>query len=158
MIREAFISDHIELTEIAFLAKQGWDYPAGYIEIWKDELTVTQDYIRENAVFVFEQESQVIGFISLVENKQEKTVDNVLIETGFWMDHLFIHPDFQKMGIGKLLTEYLINFCRKSKISSLYIFVDPNAVGFYEKFGAKFVRMSKSSIPDRELPVFVLNI
>jgi hypothetical protein len=39
MIREAFISDHIELTEIAFLAKQGWDYPAGYIEIWKDELT-----------------------------------------------------------------------------------------------------------------------
>ena len=43
---------------------------------------------------------------------------------------------------------------KKYKQNELNIFVDPNAEGFYVKMGAKFVRTSKSSIPDRTIPIY----
>lgn len=156
MIRIAQISDHQVLTEIAFLAKQTWNYPEEYLMIWKDELTITPEYIKNNTVFVYEKENQIVGFISLVENEKKKFIENILIEKGFWMDHIFIHPDFQHRGIGKQLVGFLFNYCKEKQISKLLIFVDPNVVGFYEKLGAQFIRMSDSSIPGRELPVFEL--
>jgi GNAT superfamily N-acetyltransferase len=131
-----------------------WNYPAECLEIWKEELTITPEYIKLNTVFVFEKENQMIGFISLVENKNEKYIGSILVEKGFWMDHLFIHPEFQQMGIGKQLVEFLLSYCLNNQIKELLIFVDPYAVGFYEKLGAQFIRMSESSIPGRELPIF----
>ena len=154
MIRKAEISHHKILTEIAFFAKQTWNYPEDYLEIWKDELTISEDYISSNTIFLFEEENKISGFISLVENSEEKMIGNILVEKGFWMDHLFILPQFQNKGIGKQLVDYLIEFCIENKIPSLLIFVDPNAVAFYEKLGAKFVRNSDSSIPERQLPVY----
>jgi len=154
MIRTAKTSEHELLTKIAFLAKKTWNYPNEYMKVWKDELTITPVYISENIVFVFEEENHVKGFISLAKNNEERMVGNNYIEKGYWMDHLFIHPKFQNLGIGKQLMFYLQNYCKKNGIASLLVFVDPFAVGFYKKLGALFVRISASSIPGRELPVY----
>lgn len=156
MIRPAQISDYLILTKIAFSAKQTWNYPAEYLEIWKDELTITPEYIKLNTVFSYEKENKMIGFITLVENRKDKFIKNILIEEGFWMDHLFVYPNFQHRGIGKQLVDFLLNHCTKRNIAEVFIFVDPNAVGFYEKLGAEFVRMSDSSIPGRQLPIYRL--
>ena len=58
-IREAIIGEARLLTKIAFAAKRTWDYPEEYMIIWKDELTITDDYIDENIVFVAERRKQV---------------------------------------------------------------------------------------------------
>ncbi len=46
-LREKLRAEEAEiLTEISFQSKGYWDYPPEYFDIWKDELTITGDYIR----------------------------------------------------------------------------------------------------------------
>jgi maltose O-acetyltransferase len=147
------------LTEIAFAAKRTWQYPESYFEIWKDELTITKDYINSNIVFVAESDSQVVGFYSIVVIQNDFVSGNVMVKKGFWLEHLFIKPSFQKKGIGRMLLEHALNYCEENWIDDLKIFVDPHATGFYDKMGAKFLENSSSSIEGRKIPVyfFIIN-
>lgn len=155
--RNALTNDAERLTEIAFAAKRIWNYPDEYFTIWKDELTITEKYIDENVVFVAKEIELIVGFVSMVFLPQEKQFGNVKVAAGYWMDHLFVDPNFQHRGIGFNLVEAIKLFCREHRIDSLKIFVDPNAKGFYELVGAKFVENSPSSIDGREIPVFLLD-
>ena len=158
-IRIALPGEAGVLTEIAFTAKRTWNYPESYFEIWKDELTINKDYIHKNIVFVAETDYQVVGFYSIVVIQNNFMAGNVLVKKGFWLEHLFVKPSFQKKGIGRMLMEHALNYCEENWIDELRIFVDPNAVGFYEKMGAKFIENSPSSIEGREIPVyfFIIN-
>jgi maltose O-acetyltransferase len=153
-IRIALPGEYEILTEIAFAAKRTWNYPESYFEIWKDELTVTKDYINNNVVFVAEKGNQVVGFYSIVLIPNDFMAGNVLVKKGFWLEHLFIKPSFQKKGIGKRLMEHALNYCEENWIDELKIFVDPNATGFYEKMGATFIENYPSSIEGRNVPVY----
>ena len=153
-LRKASAKDAAALTAIAFEAKRTWNYPEEYLEIWKDELTITEDYLNESEVFVAEFRRKIIGFYSIVVLQNDKQFGRVTVEKGFWMDHLFIVPDYQHKGVGKKLIKHALDHCKDNWIDVLKIFVDPNASGFYEKMGAAFVRNSPSSINDREIPVY----
>jgi GNAT superfamily N-acetyltransferase len=76
------------------------------------------------------------------------------MEKGLWMEHLFVDPRYMKQGIGSALVSHVREFCLSDSVGRLMVFVDPNAAGFYVKTGAVFVRMSKSSIPGRDIPVY----
>ena len=157
-IRIALPDEAEILTEISFGAKRTWKYPESYFEIWKDELTITKDYINDNIVFVAEKGKQVVGFYSIVVIQNDFLSDNVLVKKGFWMEHLFIKPSFQKKGIGRKLMEHALKYCEENWMDELKIFVDPHAVGFYEKMGAAFIENSPSSIEGREVPVYGFKI
>jgi len=158
-IRIALPGDAEILTKIAFAAKHTWNYPESYFEVWKDELTITKDYTNNNIVFIAKKGKQVVGFYSIVIVQNDFMAGNVLVKKGFWMEHLFIKPSFQKKGIGSMLMEHALKYCEENWIDELKIFVDPHAVGFYEKMGAKFMENSPSSIKGREIPVyfFIIN-
>lgn len=153
-IRIALPSEATILTRIAFAAKHSWDYPESYFEIWKKELTITKEYISQNIVVVAHLGRQIVGFYSIVTVLNDFTAGNVFVKKGFWLEHLFIKPEFQKVGIGKKLTEHALQYCTDNWIDELLIFVDPNAAKFYEKLGATFVENSPSSIEGREIPVY----
>jgi len=157
-IRIALPGEAEILTEIAFAAKRTWKYPESYFEIWKDELTITNEYINNNIVFVAETDNQVVGFYSIVVIQKDFMAGNVLVKKGFWMEHLFINPSFQKRGIGRMLMEHALNYCEENWIDELKIFVDPHAAGFYEKMGATFIENSPSSIEGRAIPVYGFKI
>lgn len=158
-IRDALIDDAMRLTEIAFAAKRTWNYPEAYFKIWADELTISQDYILSNKVILAEIENKIVGFVSVVFVPSDTVFGQVVVNEGYWMDHLFIDPLFQKKGIGHQLFNVAIAYCIDKGIDDLSVFVDPNATIFYEKMGAKFVRKSPSSIEGRTIPVYriVLN-
>jgi GNAT superfamily N-acetyltransferase len=156
-IRKASVSDSPTLTCIAFEAKKTWNYPDHYFEIWKNELTISEEYIQSNMVYLIEFEGVTAGFYSLAVNPADQFFGEVFVEQGWWLDHMFIIPQFQKLGIGSLFMKHLTSFCSEKRITLLRIFVDPNAAGFYEKMGAKKIRSSKSSIPGREIPVYQLD-
>jgi maltose O-acetyltransferase len=158
-IRIALPGEAEILTEIAYAAKRTWKYPETYFEIWKDELTITKDYIKDNIVFVAESGNQLVGFYSIVVVQNDFMAGNVMVKKGFWLEHLFIKPSFQNKGIGQILMEHALNYCEENWIDELKIFVDPHATGFYEKMGAKFMEHSASSIEGREIPVyfFIIN-
>lgn len=158
-IRIALPGEAEALTAIAFAAKRTWKYPESYFEIWKDELTITNGYINDNIVFVAENAKQVVGFYSIVTVVNDFMAGNVLVKKGFWLEHLFIEPSFQRKGIGCLLMKHALNYCKENWIDGLKIFVDPHAKGFYEKMGATFIENSPSSIEGRAIPVyfFIIN-
>ncbi len=157
-IEKAKQSDSSILTEIAFSAKKHWNYPDNYFEIWKDELTITEEYVNQNIVYQASSENLILGFYSIVENKSDFSAGGIFVQKGFWLEHIFIRPNFHEFGIGRQLIEHAKMISKDMKIDNLLVFVDPFAAGFYNKIGAKFLYDSKSSIPDRLIPVYDLKV
>lgn len=153
-IRIALPEESLILTEIAFSAKRTWDYPESYFAIWKDELTIKEDYIRNNIVLEAVINEEIAGFSSVVEVQEDFTSGQVLVTKGFWLEHIFIKPEYQHQGIGSKLLESTCKQCIEKGIEMLKIFVDPNAEGFYKKEGAAFIYESPSSIEGRNIPVY----
>jgi maltose O-acetyltransferase len=158
IIEKAEPSEHSALTEIAFAAKRHWKYPEDYYERWKSELTITGEYIKRNIVYSVKQENRWIGFYSIVENLADFYSEAVFIPKGFWLDHMFIDPEFHRLGIGREMIGHIQKNAPALGIEKLLIFVEPFAQGFYEKIGAEYLYMSKSSIPRRWIPVYELKI
>jgi maltose O-acetyltransferase len=156
-ILKALLSDAQELTEIAFQAKKHWPYPEEYFETWKSELTITKNYIRNNIVYKFVYKDFISGFYSIVINEKDFHVKEVLIQKGIWLEHLFILPAFHKKGFGKELIQHAKNTANELGFLELLVFVDPYAQGFYDKIGAQFINLSKSSIPGRFIPIYSLH-
>src|SRR5665647_1437698 len=89
-IERALKSCYKRLTDISFAAKQYWSYPEEYYDIWRDELTITENYIDKNLVFVVIYEEEIVGFSSVVEVENPFGSGEVFIEKGCWLDHLYI--------------------------------------------------------------------
>jgi len=156
--RKAITSDHKRLTEIAFAAKRHWNYPKEFYEIWLNEMTITEEYILKNQLFLATCNDEILGFSSVVEVSNSTYINEVYIKKGFWLDHLFIDPQYFTKGIGTKLIEFTRAYCREKGISELLIFSEPLAKGFYEKIGAIFMYETPSSIPGRMLPVYSLKL
>ncbi|MEA5114938.1 MAG: GNAT family N-acetyltransferase [Geobacteraceae bacterium] len=157
-IRHAKATDSTILTDISLRAKKYWNYPDEYMERWKDELTITPEYIENNTVFVGELEDKIVGFYSLIEIHHALEIRSILIEKGTWLDHMFILPRYMGKGIGTKFTTHMKAYLSEKRVDKVLIFVDPYAKGFYEKVGAKFRRESDSSIPGRKIPVYEIKI
>jgi len=157
-IRKANCHEHSILTEISFAAKRYWNYPEEYFEIWKEELTITQEYIEKNIVYVAEIDGEVIGFFSIVNVPEDFWTGKVFVEKGFWLDHLFIRPEYIRKGVGTKLMRYVNYVCKEKGIKCLNIFSDPNAKGFYDKIGARYIGESPSSIENRTVSMFEYEI
>jgi GNAT superfamily N-acetyltransferase len=154
VIRDATETDASELTRIAFDAKRHWGYPEQYLSIWKSELTITIEYIATNFVRVKEVNQKIAGFYSLVWIQQSESFGGSDVTKCFWLDHMFILPVFHKQGIGIELFQDLCHVLKEREITEIKIFVDPNAEGFYRKMGAAKLKMSDSSIPGRQIPIY----
>ena len=157
-IEHALEENHSKLTELAFEAKRHWAYPENYMEIWRDELTISRDHILNNLVFTARNGEGIIGFYSITENIEDFYSGEVFVQKGFWLEHIFVKPEFHHWGIGTKLIDHALNLCSEKEIKRLLVFVDPFARGFYEKVGAQFLYDSKSSIPGRKIPVFIFQI
>ncbi len=157
-IRKAVEDDNQWLTSISFEAKRHWNYPAEYYERWRDELTISRDYIRKNIVYVVLYEDVIVGFYSIVENPQDFWSGKVFVERGFWLEHIFIKPEHHRLGIGRKLIEHAKQVAKARGIERLWIFVDPYAKGFYDKIGARFMKESPSSIEGRLISIYELEM
>ena len=157
-IRRALATDALFLTSISFGAKRYWNYPEEYFEVWHDELTITEDYIEQNIVYVAQKKDTIIGYFSIVEVNQEHWNGEVFIRQGYWLDHIYIRPAYIRSGIGTELMEYAQEYCRENGIEKLYIFSDPFANGFYEKLGATYIKESPSSIENRTVSLYEYRI
>lgn len=65
---------------------------------------------------------------------------------------LFVSPKYIQQGLGKQLTAHAIEHSRKNKYNRLKVPSDPNAAGFYKKYGFKIISQKQSSITRRFLP------
>ena len=119
---------HGELTGIAHAAKRHWGYPERWMELWRDVLTITPNYIAENEVYVARLEDEVVGFYALVGSGAKVT-----------LDHLWLSPAQIGTGIGRTLFNHAMATARQLGAEEMEVEADPNALGFYERMGGRRV-------------------
>lgn len=158
-IRRALETEHGPLTQISFRSKQVWNYPTEYFDLWRSELTITPEYIRKHLVFVAERAGQIVGYYSVLHNPKDFwTRSGIFFSAGYWLEHMFILPEHIGQGIGTALMHHAKEQIRGLEGSVMRILVDPNAKGFYEKVGARYIKDVPSSIPGRTTPFFELAV
>ena len=125
MIRPASPDDADVLTTIALEAKRHWGYPEHWIKHWESELTITADFIRENHVYVAEENGEIQGFYALcvADDKAD-------------LEHMWVTPARIGTGVGKELFLDAMERAAQLKVSAVEISSDPNAAGFYKRMGA----------------------
>lgn len=153
-IRRAKPSDALFLTSISFGAKRYWNYSEEHLETWHDELTITEEYIEENVVFVAQKKDTIIGYCSVTEVEEAYWKGENFIKAGYWLDHIYIRPAYIRSGIGSKLIEELICYCRENDIEDLNILSDPNANGFFDKIEEIYTKGMSSNVEERETCLF----
>jgi GNAT superfamily N-acetyltransferase len=148
-IARAKPEDAATLTAIAFAAKRHWGYPERWIEIWREELTVSPEFIASNETHAAIVDCRAVGFYALVR-KGDKLE----------LLRLWVLPDAMGRGIGRSLFMHCVECARELGGHAIEIESDPNAEGFYQRMGARRVGVSVSALDDqrRELPILTFEI
>ncbi|HEY3593198.1 MAG TPA: GNAT family N-acetyltransferase [Polyangiaceae bacterium] len=133
------------LTEIAIAAKRHWGYPEQWIQHWRPTLTITPAFLAIHDAFVARTEERSIGFAAMAAAREL-----------LWLEHLWVWPPAMGRGVGRALFRQAQVRARALGWCGFEIESDPHAGGFYERMGAKVVRMRRTSIHGeaRELPVY----
>lgn len=139
LFEKATEKDAVELTELTLRSKAFWGYSPIQIEGWRDELTVTPNYIQSNQVF------KLIGkgyyAFSIAQAKVAK------------LDFLFVEPDQIGQGYGQILLDNCIDRLKNYDVERIVLDADPNAEKFYIKNGFSVIGQLPSSIENRFLPI-----
>ena len=103
MIRPAKQDEAIILTRISFESKGYWKYPNEYFAIWKQELTISPDYIEKNIVYVYQNSTTIIGYYSIVDLQEDIEISGIKLPKGFWLEHMFIKTRYLFYSFNSLL-------------------------------------------------------
>jgi GNAT superfamily N-acetyltransferase len=125
VFRRARPAEAAVLTQIALAAKQSWGYPEEWMAQWRPDLTIAPGYIGGSPVWVAEWAGTVAGFLGLVQ-----------LEGDWFLEHLWVRPDYQGRGLGRALFSAAVRLARELGATELLIKSDPNAEPFYLKMGA----------------------
>jgi GNAT superfamily N-acetyltransferase len=128
------------LTDIAHAAKRHWGYPEAWIDLWRDDLTYTPERLERQQTFLAHEGDEILGVLSL------SSADPPELE-GLWID-----PGAIGRGIGTALLAAALEAAREGGAGELVIVADPNAIGFYERAGARQDGWLDSLPPGRRLP------
>src|SRR5260370_20112012 len=120
-IRRAQSQDADTLTEISHAAKRYWGYPENWIEHWKEDLTISGDFIANNEVYVAVDGDQILGCCALV--LKDGKAD---------FEHMWIRPEYIGTGIGRSLFMHAMERASNLNAAAVDILADPNAASFYE--------------------------
>jgi GNAT superfamily N-acetyltransferase len=135
------------LKEIAIAAKSVWGYERERVERWADDGDFSPQGLAELVAFVAEADGQTVGWASLR-----------LPEDPAWLDDLWVEPVWMGTGVGALLFRHAAAHARSLGCRRLEWEAEPNAVGFYERMGAHYVRDSKPSAWGRIIPIMGLDL
>jgi len=149
-IRRADPNDAATLTELAHAAKRHWGYPEKWIEIWKEDLTITREFVANNEVFVALSGAEIVGCCALVLSSNETAE----------LEHMWIKPELIGSGVGRALFGHARELAAKLNVRTLEISSDPNAEGFYRRMGATRIGDVKSEIEGqpRVLPRMTVDV
>jgi predicted N-acetyltransferase YhbS len=145
-IRAAVPADADGATAVAHAAKAQWGYPADWIEAWRSELTITAECLTRHRAWCAEAGEALIGVCSLEEGAE-----------GWELGFLWVEPGRHGLGVGRALTTRALQAARELRAEwAVRVVSDPNAVGFYDRLGARRageVAAPMPGAPARMLPV-----
>lgn len=134
---------HTILTEIALNSKKFWGYPDEWMQLWKGDLVITEEFIYKNEVYhLADQEYKIVGFYAFVIN-----------ENYIYLDSLFILPEYIGKGLGKILINDLLQKVKEFGHKTIILESEPFAEDFYKKYGFETIDLKPTKIEGRFLPI-----
>jgi GNAT superfamily N-acetyltransferase len=140
-LRPAVGTDAARLSAIAQAAKAHWGYPAGWLELWRAELTFDAEALERSWTRVAEIDGVAVAVVALSDEPEPE------------VSHLWVDPAVMGMGLGRILFEAAVAEVRRRGARRLRIVADPHAETFYEHLGALRVGSVPSRPAGRSLPL-----
>lgn len=145
VVRPARPGEAATLTALCIRSKAHWAYDDAFMKLSAAALVVNEaDIVAGRVLVAATADGPPLGMASVLGDGE--TVD---------LDSLFVDPPAIGLGAGRLLFEAAVGMARGLGARRMTILADPNAVSFYERMGARFVRNAPSdAIPGRLLPFY----
>ena len=147
-IIKANSTDAKEITALSLRSKDYWNYGKEQMEQWREDLTITPDYINKFSVFKLVNDDKLVGFYAY-KKETAKVVK---------LTFLFVDPECIGKGYGKILINHFLESMKLTEFESAVVDADPNAEDFYAHIGFKVIGKLKSSIKDRYLPIMEIGL
>jgi GNAT superfamily N-acetyltransferase len=135
------------LREIAIAAKSHWGYDENWVRSWAAQGDFSAQALLGKPVFVAEAEARAVGFAALIPKGAVA-----------WLDDLWVEPAWIGRGVGTGLFEAAAARARELGAEWMEWEAEPNAVGFYEKRGGRYLRDSEETGLGRILPVMGIDL
>ncbi|MFI7358051.1 GNAT family N-acetyltransferase [Streptomyces avidinii] len=142
-IRRAHPDEAGELERLQSRSSTHWGYPPGYFDWAGDARSIPDTYVRNNPVFVLEEDGKRLGFYAFTDE-----------DADLLLDKLFVDADEIGKGNGKLLWQHAIQTARELGRSELIVASDPNAAPFYAAMGAVPYATKPTAEPSWTLHMF----
>lgn len=143
-IRRAQPEEEAALSDLSFQSKTYWGYDAAFMDACRDDVTITPAAIREGAIYVIEESQKLIGYYEL----RTANADEVTLHT------LCVEPTAIGHGFGRLLWRHAVETAREFDFSTMVLYSEPHAEGFYQAMGAIRVgEVLSTAVPGRTLPL-----
>ena len=147
-IRPGDPADAERLTDLVAASKAFWGYSEQQMTLFQDELRIDAGRLMRSPAFVAWAGDVAVGICTLEENEAIRLS----------MEHLFVTPRSMGRGVGRALVCAAIEWARASGYTTIEIWSDPHAVGFYRTMGARRTGEAPSLIPGGELPIMMLDV
>lgn len=150
ILRAARAEEAATLTALCTRSKRHWGYDDDFMARCAGPLAVPDGAIARGDVWVAVDEGgRPLGTAQL----------SPPFDGGIELDKLFVEPRAIGQGVGAALLRWAMDAARARGAKRLVILADPHAARFYEKMGARFLRMAPSdAIPGRELPFYDIDL
>ena len=120
-------------------AKASHGYTDEQMEQFATEVaeTPTSELIASKAFVIAEHEGSAVGFAGVLDTGNPETLH---------LEYLFIDPDAQGSGIGRMLFEWAVGEAANRGYAALEFHSDPHVTAFYDRLGAERIGETPSSV------------
>ena len=141
MIFETATAEDIdELSSVAIRSKRHWGYSKEAMELWNQNLTITDDFLKSHTVIKATLEDEIVGFFALEEIKAVTRIAQ------YWVD-----TPYMRKGYGTVMYNYLKDYLKLRNVERVTLVLDPNGLAFFEKKGAKILEKIEHKVRNKFL-------
>ncbi|MDF1814972.1 MAG: GNAT family N-acetyltransferase [Verrucomicrobiales bacterium] len=144
-IRALDTGDLAAISDLGVRSKASWGYSSEEMSVFASELTHGTSLLEKSfcARVAVDPSGNILGYFSLLDRSSQ------IVE----LDYFFVSPEHFGNGIGTRMMEAAFEESRARRARKMTLISDPNAAGFYEKFGFRIVDHHQSSIAGRSIPI-----
>jgi GNAT superfamily N-acetyltransferase len=146
-IRPVVADDGERLLEIAIAAKGYWGYDLDRVREWAAMGDFSPAGLRRKDVYVAAVGGKAVGWAAAIRQGD-----------AWWLDDLWIEPAWMGKGIGSRLFRHAAEQGRQTGAARMEWEAEPNALGFYEKMGGRYVRDGEPGVWGRVNAVMGLDL
>jgi GNAT superfamily N-acetyltransferase len=147
LVRPAIADEGERLRDIAVAAKAFWRYDTERVWAWASSGDFSSAGLARKQVFVAVSGRTAVGWAATFRQGEV-----------LWLDDLWVEPGSMGQGIGRQLFEHAVASGKQQGAARVEWEAEPNAIGFYEKMGGRYVRDGDLSVWGRVNPVMGLDL